>query len=61
MLLIPNLFLFLNSNILTALAVGIEIGVAPIVGILGGITITVPTMLFWYVPTGLAEALFRFH
>jgi cobalt/nickel transport system permease protein len=46
------------SNILTALAVGIEIGVAPIVGTLGGITITVPTMLFWYVPTGLAEALF---
>jgi cobalt/nickel transport system permease protein len=46
------------SNILTALAVGIEIGVAPIVGTLGGITVTVPTMLFWYVPTGLAEALF---
>jgi cobalt/nickel transport system permease protein len=46
------------SNILTALAVGIEIGIAPMVGTLGGITITVPTMLFWYVPTGLAEALF---
>jgi ABC-type Co2+ transport system permease subunit len=28
------------------------------VGTLGGITVTVPTMLFWYVPTGLAEALF---
>jgi cobalt/nickel transport system permease protein len=46
------------SNILTALAVGIEIGVAPIVGTLGGITVTVPTMLFWYVPSGLAEAMF---
>jgi len=46
------------SNILTALAVGIEIGVAPMVGTLGGITVTVPTMLFWYVPTGLAEAMF---
>jgi cobalt/nickel transport system permease protein len=46
------------SNILTALAVGIEIGVAPMVGTLGGITVTVPTMLFWYVPSGLAEAMF---
>jgi ABC-type Co2+ transport system permease subunit len=46
------------SIILTALAVGIEIGIAPLVGTLGGITVTVPTMLFWYVPTGLAEALF---
>jgi cobalt/nickel transport system permease protein len=46
------------SNILTALAVGIEIGIAPMVGTLGGITVTVPSMLFWYVPTGLAEALF---
>jgi cobalt/nickel transport system permease protein len=46
------------SNILTALAVGIEIGIAPMVGTLGGISVTVPSMLFWYVPTGLAEALF---
>jgi cobalt/nickel transport system permease protein len=46
------------SNILTALAVGIEVGINPIVGTLGGIAITVSTMLFWYVPTGLAEALF---
>jgi len=46
------------SNILTALAVGIEIGVAPMVGTLGGITVTVPSMLLWYVPTGLIEALF---
>jgi cobalt/nickel transport system permease protein len=46
------------SNILTALAVGIQIGINPLVGTLGGIAVTVPTMLFWYVPTGLAEALF---
>lgn len=46
------------SNILTALAVGIQIGIAPLVGTLGGIGVTVPTMLFWYVPTGLVEALF---
>jgi len=46
------------SNILTALAVGIQIGIAPLVGTLGGIAVTVPTMLFWYVSTGLAEALF---
>src|SRR3990170_8260427 len=48
----------LVSNILTALAVGIQIGINPLVGNLGGIAVTVPTMLFWYVPTGLAEALF---
>jgi ABC-type Co2+ transport system permease subunit len=46
------------SNILTALAVGIEIRVYPLVGNLGGIAVTVPTMLFWYVPTGLAEGAF---
>ena len=46
------------SNILTALAVGIQIGINPLVETLGGIGVTVPTMLFWYVPTGLAEALF---
>jgi cobalt/nickel transport system permease protein len=46
------------SNILTALAVGIQIGIHPVVGTLGGVAVTVPTMLFWYVPTGLAEALF---
>jgi len=44
--------------ILTALAVGIQIGINPLVETLGGIGVTVPTMLFWYVPTGLAEALF---
>jgi cobalt/nickel transport system permease protein len=46
------------SNILTALAVGIMIGINPMVGTLGGIGVTVPTMLIWYVPTGLAEAIF---
>jgi cobalt/nickel transport system permease protein len=46
------------SNILTALSVGIQIGINPIVGTLGGLAVTVPTMLIWYVPTGLAEAIF---
>ena len=46
------------SNILTALAVGIQIGINPLVGTLGGLAVTVPTMLIWYVPTGLAEAIF---
>ena len=46
------------SNVLTALAVGLQIGIYPLVGTLGGVAVTVPTMLFWYVPTGLAEALF---
>ena len=46
------------SPVLTALAVGIEIGIDPLVGTLGGLAVTVPTMLLWYVPTGLAEALF---
>jgi len=46
------------ASILTALAVGIQIGIAPLVGNLGGIAVTVPTMLFWYVPTGLAEGAF---
>jgi cobalt/nickel transport system permease protein len=46
------------SNILTALAVGIEISIYPLAGQLGGITVTVPTMLMWYVPTGLIEGIF---
>jgi cobalt/nickel transport system permease protein len=46
------------SNILTALAVGIQIGIDPLAGNLGGIGVTVPTMLFWYVPTGIAEGIF---
>jgi cobalt/nickel transport system permease protein len=43
------------SNVGTALAVGIEIGYFPLVGNLGGTAVTVPSMLFWYVPTGLIE------
>ena len=43
------------SNVCTALAVGIEIGLFPMVGTLGGILVTVPSMLFWYVPTGIIE------
>ena len=43
------------SNVSTALAVGIEIGLFPMVGTLGGIFVTVPTMLMWYVPTGIIE------
>jgi cobalt/nickel transport system permease protein len=46
------------SNTLTALSVGIQIGIAPLIGDLGGIAVTVPTMLFWYVPAGLAEGAF---
>jgi cobalt/nickel transport system permease protein len=45
------------SNILTALAVGVEIGTYPLAGNLGGLTVTVPTMLVWYVPTGIIEGL----
>ncbi len=43
------------SNVCTALAVGMEIGLFPMVGTLGGIFVTVPTMLMWYVPTGIIE------
>jgi cobalt/nickel transport system permease protein len=43
------------SNVCTALAVGIEIGLFPMVGTLGGIFVTVPSMLVWYVPTGIIE------
>ena len=43
------------SNVCTALAVGIEIGLFPMVGNLGGVFVTVPSMLFWYVPTGIIE------
>lgn len=43
------------SNVFTALAVGIEIGLFPMVGTLGGIFVTVPSMLVWYVPTGIIE------
>jgi len=43
------------SNISTALAVGVEIGLFPMVGNLGGLIVTVPSMLMWYVPTGIIE------
>lgn len=43
------------SNVCTALAVGAEIGLFPMVGTLGGLTVTIPSMLFWYVPTGVVE------
>jgi cobalt/nickel transport system permease protein len=43
------------SNVLTALAVGIEIGIYPLAGQIGGVMVTVPTMMVWYVPTGLLE------
>ena len=43
------------SNVCTALVVGIEIGLFPMVGTLGGIFVTVPSMLMWYVPTGIIE------
>ena len=46
------------SNILTALAVGLEIGFFPLAGQLGGIAVTVPSMLVWYVPTGIIEGIF---
>jgi cobalt/nickel transport system permease protein len=45
------------SNVCTALAVGIEIGLFPMVGTLGGLQVTIPSMLFWYVPTGVIEGL----
>ncbi len=46
------------SNVLTALAVGIEIGLYPLAGQLGGLSVTIPAMLIWYGPTGLLEAVF---
>jgi cobalt/nickel transport system permease protein len=46
------------SNVFTALAVGVEIGVYPLAGQLGGVAVTVPSMLVWYVPTGLIEGIF---
>jgi cobalt/nickel transport system permease protein len=45
------------SNVLTALAVGILIGFYPLAGELGSLTVTVPTMMMWYVPTGAVEGL----
>jgi cobalt/nickel transport system permease protein len=45
------------SNVCTALAVGVEIGLFPMVGTLGGLMVTVPSMLMWYVPTGIVEGI----
>ncbi len=45
------------SNTLTGLATGIEIGLYPIAGNLGGLWVSVPTMLLWYVPTGVIEGI----
>jgi cobalt/nickel transport system permease protein len=45
------------ANICTALAVGLEIGLFPLVGNLGGTIVTIPTMLFWYIPSGIIEGL----
>jgi cobalt/nickel transport system permease protein len=47
----------LMSNILTALAVGIDIGLYPMVGTTGGLIVTIPTMLVLYIPTGLIEGI----
>lgn len=44
------------SNILTAVAVGVQIGIYPLAGEIGGLSASIPTMLFWYGPTGLLEA-----
>jgi cobalt/nickel transport system permease protein len=43
------------SNFCTALAVGVEIGLFPMVENLGGVTLAIPSMLVWYVPTGIIE------
>jgi cobalt/nickel transport system permease protein len=43
------------SNVATALAVGLEIGLFPMVGTLGGVKVTIPSMMVWYVPTGIIE------
>lgn len=45
------------ANFCTALAVGVEIGMFTMAGNLGGVTVTVPGMLFWYVPTGIIEGI----
>jgi cobalt/nickel transport system permease protein len=45
------------SNVFTAIAVGLEIGLFPMVGTLGGLPVTIPSMLVWYVPTGIIEGI----
>jgi len=44
------------SVVLGALACGLQIGFSPAFSEVGGITVTVPAMLFWHVLIGLGEA-----
>jgi len=44
------------SVVLGALACGLEIGISPIFSEAGGLTVTVPAMLFWHALIGLGEA-----
>jgi cobalt/nickel transport system permease protein len=44
------------SVVLGALACGLQIGFSPAFSAVGGITVTVPAMLFWHVLIGLGEA-----
>ncbi len=44
------------SVVLGALACGLEIGLSPFFSEVGGITVTVPAMLFWHFFIGLGEA-----
>jgi cobalt/nickel transport system permease protein len=44
------------SVVLGALACGLQIGFSPAFSEVGGITVTVPAMLFWHVLIGLSEA-----
>ena len=44
------------SSILTAVATGIELGFYPMVAPIGSMMVTLPTMLVFYVPSGLVEA-----
>ncbi|MEM3640814.1 MAG: energy-coupling factor ABC transporter permease [Candidatus Bathyarchaeia archaeon] len=44
------------SVVLGALACGLEIGFSPTFSEAGGVTVTVPAMLFWHVLIGLGEA-----
>ena len=41
----------------TALLVGVDIGLYPMVGTVGGLAVTIPAMLVLYVPTGLVEGI----
>jgi cobalt/nickel transport system permease protein len=44
------------SVVLGALACGLEIGFSPVFSQAGGVSVTVPAMLFWHVLIGLGEA-----